>query len=66
MDYDNLLDENLTDIAEVCDQFESLNSVQSYGISFLNSYDDENNKRCDNCINWEGGSCVIFRLTNEL
>ncbi len=58
----NAADPLLARTAERCDDYESILSIQGYGISFANTPESESSPSCDLCMNWLGGGCKKFKI----
>jgi hypothetical protein len=53
--------EKLCDIAAECAEFEHVIAAMGYGCSLLNVSPDRFIRKCDDCVNWQAGSCGIFQ-----
>jgi hypothetical protein len=51
----------LSSIAEECQEFEHIINAMGYGYSLLNVSPEDYNRRCTDCTNWLDGSCAIFQ-----
>jgi hypothetical protein len=51
--------EMLTNVAQECQEYESVANAQ-FGLSLSNLTGDEE-PRCDYCLHWLGSTCHIFR-----
>jgi len=58
-------EKELKSIADECHEFEHIITVMGYGYSLLNVSSDDFVRRCNDCVNWQGGDCEIFRNTVE-
>ncbi len=51
----------LRNIASECQEFEHIINAMGYGYSLLNVSPEAFVRRCNDCVNWFSGECIIYQ-----